>query len=264
MRNSRVLRESREGLLSTCIKINITHPDIVELAGLAGASAVWLCNEHVPNDWKDLAHCVRAAKIYDMDVIVRVSKGSYSDYLKPFEMDAAGIMVPHVTTAAEARQIVEMCRFQPLGRRPADGGNSDGAYCQIPAADYIAACNREKFLVLQIESPEAVDQVDEIAAVPGYDYLLFGPGDYAHLIGHVGEVQHPEVMAARRRVEEAARRHGKKLFAVAAGGTPEDQLARGYTIASVGGDVWNLGEAFRQAVAKNQLPAGVASLYGKS
>jgi len=262
MRTSRVLRESRDGLLASCIKINITHPDIVELAGLAGASAVWLCNEHVPNDWKDLAHCVRAAKIHDMDVIVRVSKGSYSDYLKPFEMDAAGIMIPHVATAAEARQIVETCRFQPLGRRPMDGGNSDGAYCQIPAAEYIEASNREKFLILQIESPEAVEHIEEIAAVPGYDFLLFGPGDYAHLIGRVGDVQHPDVMAARRKVEDAARRHGKKLFAVAAGGTPEDQRERGYTIVSVGGDVWNLGEAFRQAVSKNQLPAGASSLYG--
>ena len=97
MRNSRVLREVRAGQPATCLKINITHPGVVELAGLAGASAVWLCNEHIPNDWLSIEHCVRAAKIHDTDVIVRVARGAYSDYVKPFEADAAGITAkpPH-------------------------------------------------------------------------------------------------------------------------------------------------------------------------
>jgi 4-hydroxy-2-oxoheptanedioate aldolase len=262
MRKSRVLRETRAGELAACLKINITHPAIIELAGLANASAVWLCNEHVPNDWSAIEHCVRAAKIHDMDVIVRVSKGSYSDYIRPFEADATAIMVPHVTSAAEARHIVETCRFHPLGTRALDSGNVDGAFCQIPMAEYIAESNREKYLILQIESPEAVEVIDEIAAVPGYDFLLFGPGDYSHRIGDAGNIQHPEVLAARRKVEEAARKHGKQLFSVAAGGTPEEMLARGYTIASVGSDVFGLGEAFRQATAKTKL-APVASQYSQ-
>jgi len=60
---------------------------------------VWLCNEHVPNDWLNLEHQIRAAKLFDMDTIVRVSKGSYSEYIKPFECDATGIMVPHIASA---------------------------------------------------------------------------------------------------------------------------------------------------------------------
>jgi len=88
MRTSRVLRDIREGRQAACVKINITHPNVVELAGLAGASAVWLCNEHGPNDWQTIEHCIRAAKLHDMDTILRVSKGSYSDYIKAFEADA--------------------------------------------------------------------------------------------------------------------------------------------------------------------------------
>ena len=262
MRKSRVLREIRAGQLASCLKINITHPAIIELAGLAGASSVWLCNEHVPNDWRDIEHCIRAAKIHDMDVIVRVSKGSYSDYVKPFEADAAAVMVPHVTSAAEARHIVETCRFRPLGTRALDSGNVDGAYCQIPMAEYIAESNREKFLIIQIESPEAVEAIDEIAAVPGYDFLLFGPGDYSHRIGDAGNIHHPEVLAARRKVEEAARKHGKQLFSVAAGGTPQEMLDRGYTLASVGSDVQGLGEAFQQATA-NAAHKPISSPYSQ-
>jgi len=251
MRNSRVLREVREGHFASCIKLNIIHPVVVELAGRAGASSVWLCNEHVPGNWTDIEHCVRAAKIYDLDVIVRVSKGSYSDYIKPFEADAAAIMVPHIESADEARHIVETCRFLPLGKRALDGGNVDGGFCQIPMAEYIEQSNREKFLIFQIESPEGLENIDEIAAVPGYDFLLFGPGDYSHRIGDPGNISHPEVLAARLKVEEAARRHGKKLFAVGVPGTPAELLQRGYVISSIASDVHGLGSAFHAAVGKS-------------
>jgi len=257
------MREIREGRLATSLKININHPNVIELAGLAGASSVWICNEHVPSDWSQMEHCIRAAKIHDMDVIVRVSKGSYSDYVKPFEADAAAIMVPHVASAAEAHQIVDMCRFYPVGRRALDGGNVDGAFCQTPMSEYLAASNREKFLILQIESPEAIEVIDEIAAVPGFDFLLFGPGDYSHRIGHAGDIGHPDVLTARRKVEEAARNHGKHLFGVAAGGTPQEMLDRGYTISHVGSDVWALGEAFRKAVEGNATSPTGSSPYQK-
>jgi len=249
MRNSRVLRETRAGKLASCLKLNIVHPSVIELAGLAGASSVWLCNEHVPNDWTEMTHAIRAAKNFDMDTIIRISKGSYSDYVKPFEADAAGIMVPHVTSAEEARWIVENCRFRPLGSRALDGGNMDGHYCQLPVSEYLELSNREKFIILQIESPEAVEVIDEIAAVPGYDFLLFGPGDYSHRSGHVGDIFHPEVEDARRKVEEAAKRHGKMLFSVAASGTNKELLDRGYTVQTVGGDVVSLFKIFQAAVS---------------
>ncbi len=259
MRNSRALREIQEGGQASCLKINIEHPSVIELAGLAGASAVWLCNEHIPGDWSALTHCIRAARAHDMDVIIRVSKGSYSEYVKPFEADAAGIMIPHVASAEEARFIVDTCRFHPLGRRALDGGNPDGAFCQMPVGEYLEASNREKYLILQIESPEAVAEIEEIAAVPGYEFLLFGPGDYAHRIGCAGELQHPEVQAARRKVEEAAHKSGKQLFGVAAGGTAQEQFDRGYTFITVGADVGALGKSFREALAKNRITA--ASSY---
>lgn len=197
LRPSRLLRELRAGRNPCTLKLNLNDPRIVEMAGLAGASAVWLCNEHVPNDWTNLENQVRAARLHDLDSIIRVSKGSYSDYVKPFEMDATAIMVPHVTTADEARKVVEMTRFLPLGRRPMDGGNIDGAFCQIPVADYLHHSNTERLLILQIESPEALENVEAIAAVPGFDVLLFGPGDYSHLIGKAGQIGAPEVVAAR-------------------------------------------------------------------
>src|SRR6478609_10541323 len=97
LRPSRILKKARAGERATVLKLNLIEPRVVELAGLSGVDAVWLCNEHVPNDWLNLEHQIRAAKLYDMDTIVRVSKGRYSEYVKPFKCDATVIMLPHVT-----------------------------------------------------------------------------------------------------------------------------------------------------------------------
>ena len=249
LRHSRLLRELNAGQNPCTLKLNLNDPRIVEMAGLAGASAVWLCNEHVPNDWTNLENQVRAAKLHDLDSIVRISKGSYSDYVKPFEMDATAIMVPHVGTAEEARKVVEMTRFMPLGRRPIDGGNIDGGFCQIPIADYLKHGNSERLLILQIESPEALANVEEIAAVPGFDVLLFGPGDFSHLIGKAGQVGAPEIVAARKRVAAAAQKHGKHLMMPGMIAPLAELEAEGWRIFNLGADVVSLGSAFNTLVA---------------
>ena len=263
VRHSRILKKVRASQFATCVKLNLADARVVELACLSGTDAVWLCNEHVPNDWLNVENMIRAARVHDVDCIVRVSKGSYSDYVKPFEAGATGIMVPHVATADEARRIVEMTRFQPLGRRPIDGGNIDGLFCQIPTTEYIAQCNAEQFVILQIESPEALANVEQIAAVPGFNALLFGAGDFSHLIGKPGQVGCAETTAARKRVAAAARANGK--FAMTPGliAPWEEQAAEGCNVFNLGADVIGLGEYFRGKISEfSKLPlTQVKSVY---
>lgn len=258
-RSSRLLRELRAGLHATLLKLNLVDPRVVELAGLAGASAVWLCNEHVPNNWLNLEHQIRAAKLHDMDTIVRVNKGSYSDYVKPFECDATGIMVPHVASAEEASAVVDMVRCHPLGRKALDGGNMDGLFCQVPLAAYAANCNQERLVILQIESPEALEKVEEIAAVPGFDALLFGAGDYSHRIGKLGQVTSPEVVDARRRVAAAALKHGKYPAVASLFGQKAQLIEEGTRLFCLGADVVELGNAFRRLVTSFEPEEAPAS-----
>lgn len=236
-RPSRVLRLIREGQLPTVLKINLSDPRVIEGAGLCGVDAVWLCNEHVPNDWLGLENQIRAARVHNLDTIVRVSRGSYSDYVRPFEAGATGIIVPHVASAAEARQIVEWVRFGPVGKRALDGGNIDGQFCLLPLEEYLQHSNTERFVILQIESPEALEQVEAIAAVPGFEALLFGPGDFSHRIGKPGQLDHPEVVSARKRVAAAAAKQGK--FAMTAGliAPFADLVAEGHKLIGIGADV---------------------------
>jgi 4-hydroxy-2-oxoheptanedioate aldolase len=260
LRRSRLLSLVREDQLVTVFKANLNDPRILEIAGLCGCDAVWICNEHVPNDWTNLEHQIRAARLHDVDTLVRVTKGSYSDYIRPFEADATGIIVPHVGSAAEARQIVDWVRCHPVGRRPLDGGNTDGKFCLIPITEYTRHTNEERVVILQIESPEALEQVEEIAAVPGFDGLLFGPGDFSHRIGKVGQIDAPEVVAARRRVAAAARRHGK--FTMSSGLFPplSDLIEEGTRVFNIGADVLALGTYVKQRL--ELLRGQVATLPG--
>ena len=114
-RKSRVLEKMRSGKKAISFKLNLSCPRVAEIAAIAGFDAVWNCQEHVPTDYMVMCAQINAAKAYGCDTIVRVAKGSYSDYIRPLEADAAGIMIPHLMSLAEAKEVVHMVRFQPLG-----------------------------------------------------------------------------------------------------------------------------------------------------
>ncbi len=245
MRPSRVLKILRAGQVALCTKINLADPRAVEIAAHCGFDCVWLCNEHVPTDWSAMENMIRAAKAYDVDTLVRVARGSYSDLVRPLEADAAGVMIPHLMNAAEARQVARTTRFHPIGRRPLDGGNADAAYTGVDLADYMAEANRERFVIVQIEDPEPLAELDEIASVEGIDMLFFGPADFSQGIGHPGEWDHPLIAQARRRIAEVCAAHGKFAGTVCAGaGTAIQLVEMGYHFLSIGADVVALSEYF--------------------
>ena len=258
MRPSRVLRKLRAGRPAFSTKTNFGDPRLVELIGLIGFDCVWLCMEHVPADWLTIDNQVRAANLHGMDSLVRVAKGCYSDYIRPLEANATGIMVPHLMSAAEARQVVRMTRFHPLGRRPVDGGNTDGAFCLLPPGEYMEAANRERFVICQIEDPEPLAELDEIAATEGIDMLFFGPGDFSHGIGKPGQYADPEVVGARRRLVEACRRHGRIAGTVASVETVPQLLDEGFLFLNVGSDVGLLGKGFGD-IHQALVPFGLES-----
>lgn len=237
MRESRVLHKLRAGKTVSCFKINLSDPRAAEIAALSGFDCVWADQEHIGQDWSAIAGNVWATKSHGTDLMVRVPRGSYSDYVRPLELDATGIMVPHVMSLEDARKVVDTVRFHPLGRRPIDGGNADGAYTAIDFNEYLAQANRQRFVVLQIEDPEPLDELDAIAALPGFDMLFFGPGDFSQGIGAPGDWNHPRLIDARKRVAETAVRHGKFAGTVGNPGNLKELLAMGYRFVSMGADV---------------------------
>lgn len=248
MRKSRVLRTIREGGVATSIKLNLNEPRAAELAAMCGFDCIWIDLEHVPNDMSCVEQTVRAAKIYDVDVLTRVSRGSYSDLVRPLEGDSTAIMVPHLMSLAEAKQIVYYTKFHPIGRRPIDGGNADGAYCLVDPLDYIRQANEERLTVVQIEDPEPLAELEEIAALPGIDMLFFGPADFSQGIGDPCGSD-PRIDETRRLVAATARKHGKLAGTVGGPGNFDQLVEMGYQFINVGADVVGLAQYF-QNIAK--------------
>ncbi len=260
MRPSRVLAKLRSGAVASCIKLNLADARAAEIAAYSGADCVWIDREHVPNDLAALENQIRAAKARDVDTIVRVPRGGYSELIWPLEMDAAGIMVPHLMSAEDARQVVRQTRFHPLGRRPLDGGNADGAYCMVPLDQYVREANQQRLVIVQIEDPEPMAELDAIAQVPGIDMLFFGPGDFSQGIGHTGEMGHARVVEARRQIPQTARRYGKFAGTVASLDTLPETVALGYHFINLTADVLALVDNFRRAVAAfHELTGAVAA-----
>ena len=236
MRPSRVLRKLRAGEVVSCFNVHFDAQS-AEIAAMAGFDCLWLDQEHMAKDWSIVQAQIWAAKNYDTDAMVRVPRGSYSDYIKPLEMDAAGIMVPHIMSLEDAKRVVNMTRFHPVGRRPLDGGNTDGAYAQIPYSEYVKEANEQRFVMVQIEDPEPLEELDAIASLEGIDILFFGPADFSQGIGAPGQWDHPKLLEARKRVAEAAVKHGKFAGIPASPDTMDEMIALGYRFLAIGADV---------------------------
>ena len=240
MRESRVLRKLRGGDIASCLKVNIGDGQAAEIASMSGFDCLWIDREHLAQDYSVLNSQIWAAKVHDVDIMVRVPRGSYSGYVKPLEMDATGILVPHIMNLDEAKQVVQMTRFHPLGRRAIDGGSADGAYTRMDFADYLKDSNEQRFVILQIEDPEVLPDIEAIAGLDGVDGLFFGPGDFSQGIGAPGQWDHPRLIEARKLVAEVARKHGK--VAATSGGIDslDSFLEMGYNFVNVGADVVGL------------------------
>jgi 4-hydroxy-2-oxoheptanedioate aldolase len=118
-------------------------------------------------------------------------------------------MIPHVATADEARALVSAIKFPPLGDRGFCGGGRDADYWIGKPADYTDQANRETFLTVQIETPQALENAEAIAAVPGVDILFLGPGDMSLRLGCTPAVNDPVMMDVQKQIAAACKKHGK-------------------------------------------------------
>ena len=236
MRPSRVLKKLRSGEVVSCFYIYLDSSRVVDLVARCGFDCIWTDMEHTGLDWSLLERQILAGKSQDADVMVRVARGSYSDYVRPLEMDASGIMVPHITSAAGAKRVIQMTRFHPLGSRAVDGGHADNGFFAEDLRRYFETANRERFLVLQIESAPALDELDAIAAPEGFDILFFGAADFSQSIGAPGDWEHPKIAAATRRIAAACRSHGKVAGICASEENVGELIDIGYRFIDIGTD----------------------------
>jgi 2-dehydro-3-deoxyglucarate aldolase/4-hydroxy-2-oxoheptanedioate aldolase len=147
-------------------------------------------------------------------------------------------MAAQITSAAQAEEFVTWSKFAPRGRRGLNPLGYDGGYGSIPLGEFAEQANRDTLVAVQIETAQAVSEVEAIAAVDGIDLLFIGPSDLSQAVGVIGDFTGTESMAAVDRVAEACRAHGKQWGAVTPSpGYAELLIERGCTLISPTNDV---------------------------
>jgi 2-keto-3-deoxy-L-rhamnonate aldolase RhmA len=195
------------------------------LAKAAGYDWLFIDSEHGSISTQEISQLCLAALPTGIAPIVRICRGAFDEGTRALDNGALGIVVPHVDTADEARQLVDAFRFHPMGHRSTGGAPAQFAFRAPPAPDLQRILNAELLVIPMIETPKAVENAEAIAAVEGIDALLIGTNDLVLEMGIAGQLGHERVQSAYRRVSEACRRH-KKIFAM--GGVYDQDLTARY------------------------------------
>jgi 2-dehydro-3-deoxyglucarate aldolase/4-hydroxy-2-oxoheptanedioate aldolase len=150
-----------------------------------------------------------ACRAAGIDAFARVPLVDYASIMRPLEAGCSGVMVAQVRTLDEVHNAVSWAKFPPLGIRGVFGGNAEARFGAVDLPSYLAEANRERWVAIQIETAEAADLVEEIAATKGVDMLFLGPADLSVTLGVPGEFLHPKCVAVMERIGAACKKHGK-------------------------------------------------------
>lgn len=239
MRKSKVLEKIRNGGFVRMCGLGHFMPFFLAHAAYQKYDGIWLDLEHRAMDDRDVLALLAMGHRHDIDIMVRTPTLQRTRLYRYLEDGASGLMIPFGSTPEIARDVVECAKFPPEGNRGIDGAGRDADFGFAhwkPGATFTEDANRETFIVCQIETPEAVANVDEIAAVPGVDVLFIGPGDLGLRIDKNPAVS-LTIEEAVETVAAAAKSQGKAWGITA--GSPEDVAKRrsqGAQIVPWGGD----------------------------
>lgn len=189
-----------ERLIGTFLKT--AHHSLVEVLGHSGLDFVVLDAEHSPFSNDEIDRCILAGKASGISVLVRVVEDSAADILRVLDMGADGIVVPHVKTAKQARAIVESTQYGSDGRGFA-GTTRAGGFGTVPIAECIANA-KNTVTIVQIEEPEGVTNIAEIAETAGVDACFIGRVDLSVAL-NVFDADHPKVISATQTVLDQCR-----------------------------------------------------------
>ncbi|MGD9856706.1 MAG: HpcH/HpaI aldolase/citrate lyase family protein [Planctomycetaceae bacterium] len=236
MRRSKTLDRIRNNDVVRMCCLGHYIPGFVKHAAHFGFDCIWLDLEHRQWSDRDVQAILGFAHLFDIDVMVRAATLEKTRLYRYLEDGATGLMIPHVSTPEKAQMLVDSVKFPPIGDRGLDGAGLDADFYVNGADEYLAEVNQQTFLVVQIETPQAVANAEAIAAVNGVDGLFIGPGDLGLRLKHAsGEMTLEDCIT---RVAEVSKKHGKAWGIPVP--TPEDLKRR----RAQGGQLLNHGGEF--------------------
>ncbi len=213
--------------------------EIAAVAKSAGFDCLYIDLEHCSFSLETVSQICMTATALGVTPLVRVPGLNAADIGRTLEAGAQGVILPHLETRADAEALVDAATFPPHGSRSLLGPNPHTLFRVGPAAQTMQAMNDATLVTGMIESVTAVENADDIAAVPGLDMLLVGTNDLCNSLGVPGKLDHPEVRAAYAHVAAACRRNGKWLGVGGLNSRPalaKEMIALGASYVSAGSD----------------------------
>ncbi len=206
------LREKlRSGQICLGTGVTFTDPTVTESLA-ARVDFLWIDLEHNPTNLETMQAHLIAARAGGTAALVRVPSGEIGWVKRVLDTGAEGIILPQAADADAVRAFVSACRYPPMGTR-GFGPRRPSRYGELQGDEYLQHANRHVFTAVQIETREALEQVEEIAAIEGLDSVALGPNDLSGAIGQLGHLDDPKVNEAIRRVADAAHAAGKSCGA---------------------------------------------------
>jgi 4-hydroxy-2-oxoheptanedioate aldolase len=209
MYKSKIYSKLRQGKIARLANLNQLVTYFPHHAAKFQYDGVWLDAEH--NTWnpREIQYLLAIHRLAGIDCIVRPPTREKTRLYQLLENGATGLMLPHVSSASEAAEIVSSVKFPPIGQRGLGGAGLDQNFKVAASEDYPVNANRETLLIVQIETPEGLSVVDDIARVNGVDALFLGAEDLSLRIGCPNDCREPELQEAQREIDLACKRNSK-------------------------------------------------------
>lgn len=212
------------------------NPISTEILGLAGFDWLLLDGEHAINDVMTFVPQLMALKDSISTPVVRPASNDQVLIKRLLDIGFYNFLIPYIETVEQAKQAVSYTRYPPEGLRGVSVAHRSNAFGTIP--DYFTKINQNICVMVQIETQQAVDNVEAITAVEGVDGIFVGPSDLSASLGHFGNPKHPDVQATIKHVFEVAKTQGKACGILAPiEADAHHYIAMGATFVAVGSDL---------------------------
>lgn len=199
----------REGRAFGPMIFEFFTPGMPAIAAAAGADFVLFDMEHTGLGFETFKHMVAGCRGLGIAPLVRVPASEYHFIARALDMGAHGVMLPMVESREQAERIVAAAHYPPHGRRGAAFGVAHDDFLPGTPAQKMQAARDRTLVIVQIETEKGLSNVEEIAATPGVDIVWVGHFDLTNFLGIPGQFEHPDYLAAIRRVVAAAHANDK-------------------------------------------------------
>lgn len=252
--NANLMKQKMQsgGLAVGMIVRLMRNVEVAAIARSCGFDCLYIDLEHCSFSLETVSQISVTATAMGITPLVRVPGMDAATISRTLEAGAQGVIIPHLETAAQAAAVVQAAKFPPMGSRSLLGPNPHTLFRVGPAAETMQAMNDAVLVVAMIESVTAVENAEQIAAVPGMDMLLIGTNDLCNSLGAPGQYDNPAVHEAYAQVAAACHKHGKHLGVGGLNARPDlarRMIALGASYVSAGSDTGFLMSAGAAAAA---------------